>query len=117
LSFSPRNNIEFPAQDLAKGYFFSHYITGGLEGGHMSYLLPLIADPRNVAVNSALNAVGLAALSNIRLSPQLMLKARREYTNALSETNRALASIAMSKRDDTLAAVVLLGMFEVCLTC
>ncbi|KAJ5655203.1 hypothetical protein N7507_007153 [Penicillium longicatenatum] len=45
-----------------------------------------------------------------------MLKARREYTNALSETNRALASIALSKRDDTLAAVVLLGMFEV-ITC
>ncbi|KAJ5890220.1 hypothetical protein N7504_011030 [Penicillium tannophilum] len=116
LSFSPRNNVEFPVQDLAKGYFFSHYITGGLEGGHMSYLLPLIADPGNVAVNSALNAVGLAALSNIRLSPQMMLKARREYTNALSETNQALANTAMSKRDDTLAAVVLLGMFEV-LTC
>ncbi|KAJ6103640.1 hypothetical protein N7486_003862 [Penicillium sp. IBT 16267x] len=82
----------------------------------MSYLLPLIADSENVAVNSALNAVGLAALSNIRLSPQMMLTARREYTNALSETNQVLANIAMSKRDDTLAAVVLLGMFEV-LTC
>ncbi|KAJ5614034.1 hypothetical protein N7528_007688 [Penicillium herquei] len=82
----------------------------------MAYLLPLITDPAHVAVNSALNAVGLAALSNIRLSPQMMLKARHEYTKALSETNKALANITMSKRDDTLAAVVLLGMFEV-LTC
>ncbi|KAJ5915930.1 hypothetical protein N7454_010837 [Penicillium verhagenii] len=46
----------------------------------------------------------------------MMLKARHEYSKALSETNQALADVAMSKRDDTLAAVVLLGMFEV-LTC
>ncbi|KAJ6032055.1 hypothetical protein N7540_002787 [Penicillium herquei] len=46
----------------------------------------------------------------------MMLKARHEYTKALSETNKALANVTMSKRDDTLAAVVLLGMFEV-LTC
>lgn len=79
----------------------------------MSYLLPLINDPYNVAVISALNAVGLAALSNIRSSPQMMLKARREYTKALSETNKGLADIATSDRDDILAAVVLLGMYEV----
>jgi phosphoribosylformylglycinamidine (FGAM) synthase PurS component len=55
----------------------------------MSDLVPLIKDPQNFAVNSALTAVGLAALSNIRMSPQMMLKARREYTTALSHTNNA----------------------------
>ncbi|KAJ5273550.1 hypothetical protein N7478_008675 [Penicillium angulare] len=46
----------------------------------------------------------------------MMLKARREYTKALSETNKGLADIATSDRDDILAAVVLLGMYEV-VTC
>jgi hypothetical protein len=79
----------------------------------MSYLLPLIQNPQNAALNAALNAVGLAALSNIRMSPRMMLKARREYTTALSQTNHALRDPFLSKQDDTLAAVVLLGMFEV----
>ncbi|KAJ6119274.1 hypothetical protein N7523_003554 [Penicillium sp. IBT 18751x] len=110
---SPRRGPVYPVQELAKGYLFSHYMSGGPRGGHMSYLIPLINDPANSAVNAALNAVGLAALSNIRLAPQMMLKARREYTTALSQTNHALKDSLMSKRDDILAAVVLLGMFEV----
>lgn len=110
---SPRRSPAYPMQELAKGYLFSHYMSGGPRGGHMSYLVPLISDPRNSAVNAALNAVGLVALSNIRLAPQMMLKARREYTTALSQTNHALKDSVMSKRDDILAAVVLLGMFEV----
>lgn len=110
---SPRRIPAYPVQELAKGYIFSNYMAGGPRGGHMPYLVPLINDPRNSAVNAALNAVGLAALSNIRLAPQMMLKARREYTTALSQTNRALKDSVMSKRDDILAAVLLLGMFEV----
>lgn len=110
---SPRRGPAYPVQELAKGYLFSHYMSGGPRGGHMSYLIPLVTDSRNSAVNAALNAVGLAALSNIRLAPQMMLKARREYTTALSQTNHALKDAVLSKRDDTLAAVVLLGMFEV----
>lgn len=80
----------------------------------MSYLLPLMKDTRNsLVLTTALAAVGLAALSNIRLSPRMMLQARKEYTTALSQTNYALRDPVLSKRDDTLAAVVLLGMFEV----
>ncbi|KAJ5219323.1 uncharacterized protein N7498_001422 [Penicillium cinerascens] len=112
----PRRSPAYPMQELAKGYVFSNYMAGGPRGGHMPYLVPLINDPRNSAVNAALNAVGLAALSNIRLAPQMMLKARREYTTALSQTNHALKDSVMSTRDDILAAVVLLGMFEV-MTC
>lgn len=110
---SPQAIPEFPTQELARGYLFCNYMAGGPHAGHMSYLLPLIQNPQNAALNAALNAVGLAALSNIRMSPQMMLKARREYTTALSQTNYALRDPVMSKRDDILAAVVLLGMFEV----
>ncbi|KAJ5493549.1 hypothetical protein N7463_009636 [Penicillium fimorum] len=112
-----RNSLVYPVQELGKAHIFVNYVTGGPCGGHMSYLLPLVKDTRNSPVlTTALAAVGLAALSNIRLSPRMMLQARKEYTTALSQTNYALRDPVLSKRDDTLAAVVLLGMFEV-MTC
>lgn len=110
----PRNSLVYPIQELAKTHLFVNYMSGGPCGDHMSYLLPLMKDTRNSPVlSTALAAVGLAALSNIRLSPRMMLQARKEYTTALSQTNHALRDTVLSKRDDTLAAVVLLGMFEV----
>lgn len=109
----PPSTPQYPVQELAKGYFFCNYMAGSPHSGHMSYLIPLVSDPQSSAINAALNAVGMAALSNIRMSPRMMLKARREYTTALSQTNHALRDPVLSKRDDTLAAVVLLGMFEV----
>ncbi|KAI1161687.1 hypothetical protein F5B18DRAFT_627264 [Nemania serpens] len=103
-------------QNVAKRYIFANYMTGGSRCGHMNYLLPLIEDPRNTAVNTALDAVALAALSNVRLSPRTMLRAQQEYIAVLTQTNRALKDPIMCKTDDTLAAVVLLGIYEV-ITC
>jgi hypothetical protein len=100
-------------QDFAKRHIFANYMTGGSRCDHMKYLVPLIEDPRNTAVNTALGAVALAALSNVQLSPRTMLRAQREYTAVLSQTNRALKDPIICKTDDTLAAVVLLGIYEV----
>ncbi|OQE41193.1 hypothetical protein PENCOP_c005G05795 [Penicillium coprophilum] len=109
----PRNSLVYPVQELGKAHIFAKYMSGGPCGGHMSYLLPLMKGTRNSPVLTAMAAVGLAAMSNIRLSPRMMLQARKEYTAALSQTNHALRDPVLSKRDDTLAAVVLLSMFEI----
>ncbi|KAJ0417845.1 hypothetical protein BJY00DRAFT_195775 [Aspergillus carlsbadensis] len=110
----PEPSLTYSEEDLARGYMYSHYLTGGTTtGGNLAYLSNSAKDPQNSAVNAALTAVGLALMSNIRMAPQLLLAARREYTTALSRTNYALGDPVLSKRDDTLAAVVLLGMFEV----
>lgn len=103
----------YPEQEIARSYLYANYIIGGPRCGHMSYLLPLMERSRNSAVNAAVSAVALAALANIRLSPKTMLKAQQEYTTALSKTNLALKDPSMCKTDDILAAVVMLGMFEV----
>ncbi|KAI1145917.1 hypothetical protein F4825DRAFT_224813 [Nemania diffusa] len=103
-------------QNLAKQAIFVNYITGGSRCGHMSYLVPLIEDSRNMTANAALDAVALAGLSNVRLSTQTMLRAQREYITVLSQINRALKDPILCKTDDTLAAVVLLGIYEV-ITC
>ncbi|KAI1293919.1 hypothetical protein F5Y03DRAFT_387868 [Xylaria venustula] len=89
----PRSPSLHSVRDLAKRYSYVGYMTGGSRYGHMSYLVRLIEDPANIGVNTALNAVALVALSNVRLSPQTMLKAHREYITALSQTNRSLKDL------------------------
>jgi hypothetical protein len=110
-----RPNPEYPEQDIARSFLYVNYMTGGPRCGHMSYLLPLMEGSRNSAANAAVSAVALAALSNVRLSPKTMRKAQKEYTTALSLTNLALQDPIMCRTDDTLAAVVMLGTFEVSL--
>ncbi|KAL6807870.1 hypothetical protein GGI42DRAFT_366487 [Trichoderma sp. SZMC 28013] len=106
----------YPVEEIARSYLYVNYMTGGPRCSYMSYLLPLMDDSQNSAVNAAVNAVALAALSNIRLSPNTMLKAQKEYTTALSKTNLALKDPILCKTDGILAAVVMLGIFEV-MTC
>lgn len=112
-SIISRPNPGYPEQDIARSFLYVNYMTRGPRCGHMSYLLPLMESSRNSAANAAVNAVALAALSNIRLSPKTMRKAHQEYTTALSLTNLALQDPVMCRTDDTLAAVVMLGTFEV----
>lgn len=79
----------------------------------MPYLSTLANHLESSAVNDALTAAGLAALSNIYRSRQLMYTARQHYMTALSQTSSSLSHAHLSTRDETLATVVLLSMFEV----
>lgn len=67
----------------------------------------------DAALTSAITALGLSALANMRMSPPLMLAAREEYIKALSATNKNIMDPILSKTDHTLMAVMFLGMFEV----
>ena len=79
----------------------------------MPYLSTLANHLESSAVNDALTAAGLAALSNIYRSRQLMYTARQHYMTALSQTSSSLSHAHLCTRDETLATVVLLSMFEV----
>lgn len=61
---------------------------------------------------ASMNAVGLATLSNAVHAPELMVRARRDYVHALQMTNLALRSPVEAKKDSTLFAVMILGIFE-----
>ncbi|GKZ42806.1 hypothetical protein AbraIFM66951_002739 [Aspergillus brasiliensis] len=113
---SPSSSLSHPTAELAKGYLFVNYIAKGDRGAYMPYLSTLTERLENSAVNDALTAAGLAALSNIYRAPQLMHTARQHYMTALSQTSSSLSNASLCMRDETLATVVLLSMFEV-LTC
>jgi hypothetical protein len=94
-------------------FFFRYYVLNDLYDIPIHPNVSQMADLAAVspAVSKALAAVGLAGLSNIRKSAGLMTVASREYTEALRLTGTALSD---PTSDATLAAVLLLSMFEVC---
>jgi hypothetical protein len=61
---------------------------------------------------ASITAAGLASFSNSVHSPELMTEARRRYGAALGLTNAALRSPTEAKKDSTLFAVMILGVFE-----
>ena len=60
-------------------------------------------------------SVGMAGISNVKKDPHLMAAARQKYISALRMTNIALQDPVSARTDQTLTAIVLLGIFEVCI--
>lgn len=65
------------------------------------------------AMKAGVVSVGTAMLSRIRRCPTLKLAAEREYGNALRLMNTAVSDISEAQANPTLAAVLLLAIFEV----
>lgn len=94
---------------LAKGYFQSQYI--GL--GYFTFLPGLSKQGRiEPILERALDAAGAIGLAHI-YHPQDTTDARRQYVRALQLTNAALRNPRTVSSIQTLAAVMLLGMYEV----
>ncbi|KAE8331008.1 hypothetical protein BDV39DRAFT_16314 [Aspergillus sergii] len=100
------------------GFFFRYYVLDDIHNIpiYLSASQMEVLAATNPSVMQSLVAVGLAGLSNIKKSTELMTKATGEYTQALHLINCALKDETHCKSDATLAATMLLGMFEV-LTC
>lgn len=111
LSFS--HDLACPTWQLARGYMYTNYMAESRNGSYLPCLATLTEAWPNSALPAAITAVGLAALANIHQCPRTMLEAREECTTAISLTNSALNEPTALKRDDVLAAVVMLSMFEV----
>ncbi|RAQ78416.1 integral membrane protein [Aspergillus flavus] len=100
------------------GFFFRYYVLDDVHNIpiYLSASQMEVLAATNPLVMQSLVAVGLAGLSNIKKSTELMTKATGEYTQALHLINCTLKDGTQCKSDATLAATMLLGMFEV-LTC
>jgi hypothetical protein len=65
------------------------------------------------ALVTGIASVGLVMLSSIRNSPSLRLSAMDEYASTLQLTNAALSNQTEVTSDTTLAAIILLSLYEV----
>ncbi|KAL4820260.1 hypothetical protein BDW67DRAFT_153791 [Aspergillus spinulosporus] len=112
ISSSPtpfsQQQVSIPLKNQGAAFALSRYLHRSVGNN----LLSILNSPSAKAVTASINAVGLAALSNIHQSPQLMFTARQEYGSALAETNAALSDPRQATSDASLVAVIFLGIFE-----
>lgn len=111
--------LYIPTEQVASCHFFSNFILIPQQGGtkgFMAYLQPLMrSEGQNSHLQHAFKACSLAHLGNrVRSNGgDILDRALSEYTKALAATHTALASPESCRTDASLAAVLLLGLYEV----
>lgn len=106
--------------ERASCFFIANYIlqSSDISYGFMEYLPPLVGYKSGGMLSTVIECLGLAAMSNLAGSQsQATIAARRRYGEALAMVNRALQTPHMITEDQTLLSVMLLGVYEVFLTC
>ncbi|KAI5859920.1 hypothetical protein GGS23DRAFT_614380 [Durotheca rogersii] len=108
--------LNVPVEHQARCHFVANFVlVPHQEGtrGFMDFTMPLLLQEPRDHLQYAFNACSMAFLHNRRgASSTLSERALHEYTRALKETNAALRDPATQTMDSTLAAVLLLGLFE-----
>ncbi|KAI1863636.1 hypothetical protein JX265_008853 [Neoarthrinium moseri] len=109
--------LAIPSETRADCHFVANFILIPRQGstrGFLDFLIPLLKqEGKDSHLQRAFNACSMALLNNCSGARNSYAdKALNEYTHALKGTNMALRDPEAQKADSTLAAVVLLGLFE-----
>jgi hypothetical protein len=109
LSSSPSLDLSQNLDDLALGHFFHQYVFKYPEQGHNWHITD-----GNGCLLSAIKALGEAGVRKRRGLPPSSLDttAQKHYGDAIQKVNAALRSPESAKRDSTLLAIIILGIFE-----
>lgn len=82
--------------------------------GFFDYLPAVYSQSRNNDIlMDAVSAIGLAGLANYRRENHVMIRANLKYGRAVQNMSASLAKMERVKDDQTLIAVMLLGIYEV----
>jgi Fungal specific transcription factor domain len=109
MASSMLTSLHQPIEDIGFSFLLSSYIADS----HFEYLPTLSkVATSDGPLTACARAVGLASISHDMRRPEVMEKARHQYSQALSITNKALQSPKKALLDETLAAVMLLSLFE-----
>jgi hypothetical protein len=84
----------------------------------MDFIIPAMKDEKSFAspkssLSAAVMSVAMAAFGNRRKYQHVISKAAKQYAKALQKINEALADPERALEDETLATVIILGLFEV----
>lgn len=119
VNLSPTSLLIMPhltptIDERAVNFFFSNHVVG-IDVPSRGFIDHMHAHPDyELGDNllSSIKAVGLAGFSNAAKAPGLMVEAKKQYTSAVRHLNAALQSPVEVKKDSTLLAVMVLGIFE-----
>ncbi|KFY43072.1 hypothetical protein V495_04181 [Pseudogymnoascus sp. VKM F-4514 (FW-929)] len=114
------STLSIPVEQVASHYFFTNFVAtsdNGASIGLTDYIIPLAqASTSNKHLSLAFSAASLAAFGNRPSGKALLTKAQEQYSKAIRHVNDALRDPVATKTDETLAAVMLLGMYETILS-
>ncbi|PQE13390.1 negative acting factor protein [Rutstroemia sp. NJR-2017a BVV2] len=102
-------------EERAICFFLANYVLiphGPIRCGFLGFLIPLMRIAPSKILSDALTAVALATFGNQPNAKMLKPKAEQAYAKALRQTTTAIANPKQALEDSTLAAVLLLGLFE-----
>lgn len=109
--------VSVPVEQVASHYFFTNFVATSNNSasiGLTDYIIPLVsAGASNKHLSLAFSAASLAAFGNRPSGKALLTKAQEQYSKAIRHVNDALRDPVAQKTDETLASVMLLGMYEV----
>ena len=94
-------------------HVFKHYVGDSQNPGLLWYLAKIVGEDTSPALQASLTAVGLANISSIRKSSRFIDSARESYSEALIAVSKDLQDEVRCRSDSTLAAVIMLSMYEV----
>lgn len=101
--------IRLKPNDIATTYFFRQFTSTG----QWEYIRNIARQPQlDPCLNLAIQACGMAALTNVELVPAGRAYAQSSYVEALGLLNQALRDSKRSRSDEALIAVSMLGYYE-----
>ncbi|KIW73095.1 hypothetical protein PV04_01239 [Phialophora macrospora] len=108
--------LSMPIDNLGASFFFAKYSFNEepfFSGYHDWLAHSYLEDGPSNVLRAAIDAVGLAGLSNVSYAPELESKSKEQYCNVLTALKKVLADPARVVENVTLMAVILLILFEV----
>ena len=105
-----------PINELGANFFFAKYTfkERPFSGAYHDWLTQSYVEYQpNHILRTAIEAVGLAGLSNVFHAPDIASKAKAQYCEVLAGMKQTLNDPVQAIADTTLMAVILLGLFEV----
>ena len=112
LSLLP--NLTPTIDERAVAFFFSNHVLG-IDSPSRGFIEYVQTDPGydfGDSLMCSLKAVGLAGFANTAKASGIMAEAKKQYLVAVRVLNTALQSPIEAKKDSTLLAVMILGIFE-----
>jgi hypothetical protein len=103
-------------EEFATCFFFKNYALDdhSFSSGTFHYLTDIYRrETVSTPLADAVVSIGTAGLAHFYKDPSVMVNANRNYSSALSSVSILLRDSTSAKEDQTLMAVVLLGVYEV----
>lgn len=108
--------LSLPINVLGANFFFAKYTFNGppfSSNFHDWVTQSYLESGPNHVLRAVIEAVGMAAISNVSHAPHVASRSKKQYCKALTAMTQALNEPVQALADTTFMAAILLGLFEV----